>query len=542
MNFTFDQARKYFEYRLPDEKIRARDSVMARCPFHPDRTASLSIRLSEAVWNCHAGCGGGGILDFERKMFPSGDLDSWWTEITRICGLDPNKRGQRNLGKLVATYDYVDPNGKLLFQKLRYEPKNFIQRAPAANGGWEYRLNGVVKPLYRLPELLKSTVVMVTEGEKDADALRGLNWDSLSNGKPFPPVAATCNFDGAGPGKWKDQYAPYFAGKTVVIFSDNDEIGKVHAAEVAQSVSRYAYSVKVVGFPDLPEHSDVYDYLQNHGLKDLAELLKKTPHWKPEKVEEKPFFVPPSQILKGAVELEWLVPQVIHKGGKGLIVASPKAGKSMIALDLGVALACCQSWLGMQCASKRIKTGIVSREDGPGMTMRRVNQFAAGRNIPISELDKHLRFNTHEQKQSFSIDSDPDVEQVIAWLKKEEIEFCIFDVLNILHSSDENSNTEMTKVMKRFDRIRLESGADIAIIHHDKKDSSAGSKKPRGASAIDSWWEWKVSISPDAEQEQIKQVYFGSKATQSHSPVTIEFRNVENGIKIVPASIWKGAV
>jgi len=540
MIFTFDQALRYFQYRLPEEKFSAHDSVMARCPFHADRTPSMNIKLSEAVWMCHAGCGGGGILDFERKMFPQGDMDSWWAEITKICGLEPNRRGKRDLGELVATYDYTDATGKLMFQKLRYVPKNFLQRAPNGKGGWDYKLTGITKPLYHLPELITCQVAMIAEGEKDADALRALDWQSLKNSKAFPSVAATCNFDGAGPGKWKDSYAPYFAGRMAVIFPDNDEPGRLHASEVAKSVARYAHSVKVITLPDMPEHGDVSDYLKDHTVADLMGIIKATPHWelaKEEVAQVKPFFVPPSEILRGDQEVDWLVPGVIHKGGKGLIVAAPKAGKSMLALDMAVALASRQSWLCLPCIRRQVRTAVVSREDGPGMTKRRVRQFAEARDVPISELDRWMRFNTYEQKGSFAIDSDADLEEIIKWLKQEEIEFCIFDVLNVLHGADENSNTQMTQVMKRFDTIKAESGTDLAIIHHDKKDSSTGNKKPRGASAIDSWWEWKVSISPDAEDERIKQVHFGSKAALPHAAMTIEFKSEADGspIYIVPA-------
>ena len=539
MIFTFEQARIYFEYRLPDERIPARDAVSVRCPFHPDRTASLSIKLSEAVWMCHAGCGSGGILDFERRMFPGGDLNSWWSTITKICGLEPNKRGARELGKLVATYDYRDPNGKLLFQKLRYEPKNFVQRAPNGNGRWNYSLSGVTKPLYRLPELVTCQVALIAEGEKDADALCALPWASLANGKPMPAVSATCNFDGAGPGKWKDQYAPYFAGRMVVIFPDNDEPGKIHASEVAKSVARYAHTVKIMELPDLSEHGDVSDYLTNHTVSDLMAIISKTPHWQQESQAIKqvaPFFVPPSEIMHGQPDVEWLVPGVIHKGGKGLIVAAPKAGKSLLALDLAVSLAAQQSWLGQPCLSRRVKTAVVSREDGPGMTKRRVAQVAEARSTSMDLLDRWMRFNTYEQKGSFSIQSDADLEEIIEWVKKEEVEFCIFDVLNVLHGADENSNTAMTQVMKRFDSIKEATGVDLAIIHHDKKDSGTGNKKPRGASAIDSWWEWKVSISPEPDNERVKVVHFGSKAIAPKPSLTIEFKSEGNAILIVPSA------
>lgn len=489
---------------------------------------------------CHAGCGSGGILDFERKMFPGGDLDSWWATITKICGLEPNRKGERNYGKLEATYDYVDVTGKLLFQKLRYENKVFVQRAPDGNGRWNYSLSKVAtKPLYHLPELVTCQVAMIAEGEKDADNVRALPWASLSNGKPMPKVACTCNFDGAGPGKWKDEYAPYFAGRMVVIFQDNDENGRVHTRETAKSVSRYAHSVKVIAFPELPEKGDVSDYLVNHTVSDLMKLISKTPHWEEEKEPVKqvaPFFVPPSEIMHGQPDVEWIVPGVIHKGGKGLIVAAPKAGKSLLALDLAVALAAQQSWLGQPCLSRRIRTAVVSREDGPGMTKRRVGQVAEARSISMDLLDKWMRFNTYEQKSSFSIQSDADLEEVIRWIKKEEVEFCIFDVLNVLHGADENSNTAMTQVMKRFDSIKEATGVEIAVIHHDKKDSGTGNKKPRGASAIDSWWEWKVSISPEPENERVKVVHFGSKAIAPKPALTIEFKSEENAILIVPAA------
>ena len=47
-------------------------------------------------------------------------------------------RGDKPTGKLgtvVATYDYTDRDGKLLYQVLRLEPKSFRQRRPDGNGG-----------------------------------------------------------------------------------------------------------------------------------------------------------------------------------------------------------------------------------------------------------------------------------------------------------------------------------------------------------------------------------------------------------------------
>ena len=63
-------------------------------------------------------------------------------------------RNDKPKGRVVATYDYTDADGKLLYQVLRYEPKAFSQRRPDGNGGWIPKLEER-RVLYRLSELLK---------------------------------------------------------------------------------------------------------------------------------------------------------------------------------------------------------------------------------------------------------------------------------------------------------------------------------------------------------------------------------------------------
>lgn len=53
-------------------------------------------------------------------------------EVRAVCG----RTERRPKGPIVASYDYVDEDGKLLFQCLRYEPKAFSQRRPNGRGGW----------------------------------------------------------------------------------------------------------------------------------------------------------------------------------------------------------------------------------------------------------------------------------------------------------------------------------------------------------------------------------------------------------------------
>ena len=67
---------------------------------------------------------------------------------------------------------------------------------------------------------------------------------------------------------------------------------------------------------------------------------------------------------------------------------------------------------------------------------------------------------------------------ICKWIKHEGIEFCIFDVLNKLHTAEENDNTKMTAVMTQFDRIRTETGCDVVVIHHDAETQRPAPRRP----------------------------------------------------------------
>lgn len=164
--------------------------------------------------------------------------------------------------RIVATYDYFDESGELLYQVVRYEPKDFRQRRPDDAGGWIWNLKGVRRVLYRLPQLLtvdKSAIVFIVEGERDADRLAELG------------LVATTNASGAE--KWRDEYNEHLRGRRVVILPDNDEAGHKHAEKVAASLQGIAANVQIVMLPDVPEKSDVSDWLDAGGTVEQLQTI-----------------------------------------------------------------------------------------------------------------------------------------------------------------------------------------------------------------------------------------------------------------------------
>jgi hypothetical protein len=185
-------------------------------------------------------------------------------EAMRILG-----GGNNGSSENVATYDYTDESGNLIFQCVRSKPKDFWQRRPDGKGGWINNLQGARRVLYRLPEVLAASTVCVAEGEKDVDNLRSLD------------LTATTNPLGAG--KWRDEYSEKLRGKNVVIFGDADEPGQAHVEQVIASLIGKAKSIKHVALPD--GFHDVSDYIASLPPDKAQDIIRKLIEEAPEQAE-----------------------------------------------------------------------------------------------------------------------------------------------------------------------------------------------------------------------------------------------------------------
>ena len=168
------------------------------------------------------------------------------------------------------------------------------------------------------------------------------------------------------------------------------------------------------------------------------------------------------EAASAADDAQWLVENLITKGGMHFITAPPGGGKSWIAVDL--VRACNEGSLWMGCLSvTKCNILYINEEMGIGRFFQRFFKLSHGacENVHIM------------QKQMVKLDNAEHLADIVQYVKDHQIQIVILDTFVRVHGYDENSNTDMAKLYDRMKGIN-ESGAAIIALHHHKKGIHAG--------------------------------------------------------------------
>jgi 5S rRNA maturation endonuclease (ribonuclease M5) len=216
---------------------------MAICPGHDDRSPSLSIREvdGKVLLHCHAGCNQADVI-----------------AALKALGLWHSEQGEKP--QIVATYGYTDKAGALLYEVVRYQPKDFRQRRPDGRGGWIWK-KGERQVLYHLPEVLEAPIVFVVEGERDVETLR--EWGFV----------ATTNAGGAK-APWLPQYTEALKNREVILIPDRDQAGYARVRVIAKALLG---NVAKLIYLELEDGKDVTEWFERgHSEVELISHLEAT--------------------------------------------------------------------------------------------------------------------------------------------------------------------------------------------------------------------------------------------------------------------------
>jgi hypothetical protein len=447
---------------------------LCRCPVpshgrrRGDLNPSLLIRDGDFQLglNCFAGCARGAVLDEFKRRGLIGDL-ARPSDRTKHTGSAPSPAVRR----IVATYDYEDEEGRLLFQVVRYEPKDFRQRRPDGLGSWTWSLDDTRRVLYRLPELIEAVsarqIIFIVEGEKDVENLRELNIR-----------ATTCP---GGANKWRPEFSEFLRDADIVLIPDNDETGNAHMERVAASLGGIVASIRVLKLPC----KDVSDWLAAGGTAEALWKLVETappshlpdghdikiPSCTAQILNDRKSGVP---VIRTAADLQtlkfapikYIVPDLIVEGCV-LVAGRPKVCKSWLALDIGIAVAASRYCLG----DRKCEEGSVlylALEDGHRRMQSRMTKL-----LPKSCGKWPDKF--HYATQWPRADQGG-VEKIEKWCDEHpDARLVVIDVLAKFRSPSRGKNNAYEQdyaALSKLQELATRRSITILVVHHTRKGAS----------------------------------------------------------------------
>ena len=230
----------YSEYFQNYKPIK-NNEWLVKCPFHDDKTPSMTVNTKTGMFNCF-GCNAKG--DFIKFYMDINNKD-FKTALDEMC----NKAGitkQKIEYKIVKTYDYIDVNNNLVSQTVRFEPKKFSQRR-MVNNKWVWNLQDTETVLYNLSAVIKAKQVLILEGEKDCD-------NAIKHGF----TATTCPM---GAKSWQQKFNKILQGKEIILCPDNDPVGIEHMKSIGEGLQGKA-TIKWADLGGKTKGFDLSDFLE----------------------------------------------------------------------------------------------------------------------------------------------------------------------------------------------------------------------------------------------------------------------------------------
>jgi len=460
--------------------------VRGLCPWHDDKEPSLCVSLETSEFYCH-GCHARGNLRTLCKKLQ-----------VPIPSVPSNNSAQ--FGTPIETYDYKDPDGKVLYQIVRFEPKSFKQKRP--DGTWGR--GGTKEVLYNLPELTKEeSLVCITEGEKDANNLVLLGF------------TATTNSSGAG--KWKDEYRKYFKkDQAVIIFQDNDSAGRADSNQKAISLYHHVDSIRIIKLPTISHGQDISDWLELNGFVPDADEHKKTSIRRSllDIISKTPEFRPPREIVSANTLLnseiqrpQFFVENLVFKQGATILAGPPKAGKSIFTLDMALKIVRGLPILSFKSVPCRIL--LCLQEDPIWLVKERMSRLLGTIQLTEPQLDS---IGLLIQASGLHLDTNEGFDNFVQKLSAFKPDIVVLDTLVRFHSQPENEQLPMANLFEKFDLIREEFNTALFIIHHTRKEGRMPTANPieliRGSSVMTGWAE---SVLVTKNFRGLKQMFISSK-------------------------------
>lgn len=484
---------EFYSKYLNNMNVRSNGQAEAVCPFHDDNRPSLSVNLSSGLWICHA-CGKRGNV----------------RQFAALLGVEPPQGVVGGKEAYEAEYVYFDEEGVPLFRILRHHPKTFHAERVSPDGSFSKEMKGVRKVLFNLPLVVRSSAIVLVEGEKDALNVEAALQAFFKIGNEL--AITTAPF---GAKKWLREYSASLAGRHVVQIADNDGVGAEYAAQV-KAVSKGFASYALYQVPE--QFKDVSEWLEAcpdaaatlaQDVRNLLDAAKKQLVPQYESLED---------LQQRHIELPegFLGRHYISRGDVVVVSGPHKHGKSLLTVQLGLCLAKGKPFLGIP-VPRVCRALLMQKEVKEAFLRERVSKMVEDAPSNFAHCsDPHLRFDDEQQLRRIKNlleDTRPDV--------------VIVDPMRMYHDLDENDSKSMSRFMETLKAVVAEYKIALIVVHHHAKPGAGdrrGGNKHRGSSAIGDLSDQNITF----DLVDPNKVHIGEDSLDDWGLLEFQLRNARN--------------
>lgn len=405
-------------------------------------------------------------------------------ELTKTC----NRRAE-NMGKTFQTIDaviasaaravggtvagvwsYQGTAGREVMRVVRFDlPDGGKEYRPLrpVKGGWQLGDPAGPLPLYRLPEFKRGEPVWVFEGEKAADAARGIG------------LNATTSAHGASAAENSD-WTP-LAGSDVNVSPDNDGPGRGYARDVAGILLRLdpPARVKIVQLPGLPEAGDVADFIDARQKASPAEIRREV-----EAVAAATALMDPADVIGGPVltcladvkpePIEWLWPDRVALGKLTLLSGDPGLGKSFVTIYMAARVTTGTPWpdsgscpagsVILMNAEDSLPDTVRPRLDSAGADASKVAAMSGVRNVGAGG---------NWVERGFTLGDVPAL--AAALRQRPDCKLVVIDPVSAyMGKADSHNNAEVRSLLAPLAKLAQDHRVAVVIVTHLNKNQGAG--------------------------------------------------------------------
>ena len=191
-----------------------------------------------------------------------------------------------------------------------------------------------------------------------------------------------------------------------------------------------------------------------------------------------------AELATDAPPQRWLIDALWAERAVGILGGEPKCGKSLLALEIAVAVAAGVPCLRRFPVAHAGRVLLFAAEDSHPIVRQRLEGICAAAGISLNALDLYVI-----TASVLRLDLTGDQERLEETVKQAHPRLLVLDPFVRLHRIDENASGEVAAILSSLRRLERTYATAVLLVHHVRKGAAhlRAGQALRGSSELHAW-------------------------------------------------------